>query len=50
MLRLIIQGYLGVSMIMFLKVIEKKKNSLSINTIIHAFVHQILIKVWWKKD
>jgi hypothetical protein len=29
MLRLIIQGYLGVSMIMFLKVIEKKKKKLS---------------------
>jgi hypothetical protein len=28
MLRLIIQGYLGVSMIMFLKVIEKKKTLL----------------------
>jgi hypothetical protein len=35
MLRLIIQGYAGVSMVMFLKVIEKKKkNSPStINTI-----------------
>ena len=34
MLRLIIQGYAGVSMVMFLKVIEKKKKSPStINTI-----------------
>jgi hypothetical protein len=28
MLRLIIQGYAGVSMVMFLKVIEKKKKTL----------------------
>ena len=35
----------------FLKQLKKKKNSLSTtNTINHAFAHQILIKVWWKKD